>query len=223
MTNTDRYFLIKDLNCIITVEKATRKEMLYIIDNYIENIENGLADDEEVFTILYKDGTTKRIDIEFDEKNYKKINIASIVFDNPCTYMVYGNFEIDNEGVINPAFEEEVATENIEEVATENIKEIKPIEKEEEKEIMTNKAMEIEGQKTIIYNPALTMKIVKKIVNDLISDINLNKIKVDYIHILKNNKGIIKENTGQQILINYFTYNNEGLENYYKIRVKKTY
>ena len=219
-TKKDRYFLIKDLNCIVIVNFITRKNMLEYIDEYIDNLKQGFKSDDDVFDILYKDGKIDRIDSEFDGHKIRKINIASITWTNPCTSEVYGNFEINEYGVVTPAFEEEVATENIEEVATENIKEIKPIEKEkeEEKEIISNitnikKPANIKLNhftvNLINSNKKLNNKTIKKLIANILKEFVINETKFHYIKFNRDGTGVVKSNNGF-IWLDFFEYDNKG-------------
>lgn len=112
----DRVFKIKDLDCVFMVETITRKYMLEYIDDYIENLENGYIDEDTCFNILYKDGTVDRIDYEYDGHKIRKINIMSITSDNSCTTMVYGNFEMNEYGVVTPSEKEIIDNTNIVEI-----------------------------------------------------------------------------------------------------------
>lgn len=113
----DRVFLIQDINCKTYVEIVSRKEVLSWLDNYIDNIIYDWFDGtEDCFQILYKDGSTDYIYEDYDGHKVKRQNIASIVYNNPETSIVYGNFEINEYGVVTPAFEEKIADINIIEI-----------------------------------------------------------------------------------------------------------
>lgn len=115
----DRTFLIQDIDCETIIEVAsTQKEMFdNYIDNYIENLEYDWFDgSDDCFHILYKDGTYECINQEYDGHKIRRNNIASIVYTNACTDIVYGNFEINQYGVVTTAFEEIIADTNIVEV-----------------------------------------------------------------------------------------------------------
>lgn len=115
----DRKFLVEDIACEILVEVAsTQKEVFGWMDQYVENFENDWFDaSDESFTILYRDGTTDYIDIDYDGHKIKRKNIASIVYNNPSSYIIYGNFEINEYGVVTVSADEVIAEENIKEVA----------------------------------------------------------------------------------------------------------
>lgn len=113
----DRYFLIQDIGCETIVEVVSRKEVLSWLDEYLENLPYEWFDaSDDTFSILYKDGNYDYINEDYDGHKIKRQNIASIVYTNVCTDMVYGNFEINEYGVVTPAFEEKIANTNIIEI-----------------------------------------------------------------------------------------------------------
>ena len=113
----DRRFLIKDIDCEIVVEVISRKEVLSWMDQYLENLPYEWFDgSDDCFHILYKDGSYDCINEDYDGHKIRRQNIASIVYDNPCTSIVYGNFAINEYGVITTAFEEDINKTNIVEV-----------------------------------------------------------------------------------------------------------
>lgn len=117
MTRKTREFLMEDLGCKIIVEVTTRKEILSWMDEFIENNEYEWFESDDSFSILYKDGTEDYITQNFyDGHKVKRQNIESIVYSNDCTYMVFGNFEINAEGIVTTSFDEVIANENIKEV-----------------------------------------------------------------------------------------------------------
>ena len=114
----DRNFLIVDIDCITTVEIMSRKEVLSWLDEYLDNLAYDWFDgSDDSYCILYKDGSSVTINEEYDGLKIKRTNIASIVYTNACTDIVYGNFEINEYGVVTPAFETRIADHNIKEVA----------------------------------------------------------------------------------------------------------
>ena len=59
--------------------------------------------------ILYKDGSTDAVcGNDYDGHKIKRINILSIVVDNPCSSITYGNYSINQYGVVNPSSEMEI-------------------------------------------------------------------------------------------------------------------
>ena len=115
---TDRTFLIKDIDCTVVVEIAkTRKEVLDWLDQYIENFEYDFFDPtDDAFAILYKDGTTDHIDAEYDGHKIKRKGIISMVYTNACTDIVFGNFEMNEYGVVTPSEIEIIDNTNIVEI-----------------------------------------------------------------------------------------------------------
>lgn len=121
----DRYFYMKDIDGTITVEYLTRKEMLSWLDEYAENVVTGFGNcSDDSYEILYKDGTTDYIDESYDGHKIKRQNIVSIVNCNSSTYMVYGHFSMNEYGVANASFEDEISDINIKEVATDDYSEV---------------------------------------------------------------------------------------------------
>lgn len=113
-TKKDRIFRIKDIDCDVIVEFCTRKSLLENISYYIENMENGFYDEDTTYCIRYKDGTVDYIDQDYDGHKIKKINIESIVENNPCTSVVFGNFEINDCGVVTTSSTEIIDEDLIE-------------------------------------------------------------------------------------------------------------
>ena len=112
-----RTFLIKNIDCEMIVEETTRKEVLEWMDDYIENsVYDWFDGSDQAFLILYKDGTSDFINEEYDGHKVRRTNIASIIYDNPCTSMVFGNYEINEYGVVTTSFEMNI-NEGIEEIA----------------------------------------------------------------------------------------------------------
>ncbi|WP_302969482.1 hypothetical protein [Megamonas funiformis] len=90
----------------MTVEEILRKDALSYIDEHIENIEFDNDMSDYSFRILYKNGNMDSVvGNDYDGHKIARINIESIVIDNPCTSMVYGNYNINEYGVVNPAHE----------------------------------------------------------------------------------------------------------------------
>lgn len=111
-----RYYRIYDIDCTIIVEYESRKELLSWLNEYIDNLQYDWFDgSEQAFNILYDDGTYTCINEDYDGFKIKKQHISSIVYDNPCTSMVYGSYEINSYGVVTPSFET-IVDNNIKEV-----------------------------------------------------------------------------------------------------------
>lgn len=115
---TRKNYRVNDIDCTIEVEITTRKDILGYLDTYLDNMQYDWFDGgDESFRILYNDGTTDSISIEdYDNHKIRRTNISAMVYDNPCTSMVYGNYTVNEYGVVNPSFEMEIATENITEL-----------------------------------------------------------------------------------------------------------
>lgn len=119
MKKAERTFMIQDIDCTVTVEiMSTQKDILECMDEYIENLEYDFFDpSDDSFSILYKDGSFDFIDDGFDGHKIKRNNIQSIVWSNVCTYAVYGNFDMNEYGVVTVSETETIAQENIKEIA----------------------------------------------------------------------------------------------------------
>lgn len=113
-----RYFLIKDINEKVIIEVLDRqKDIFDYIDEYIENLAYEWFDpSDDSFEILYKDGNEDTINLDYDGHKIKRKNIVSMVYNNTCTSIVYGNFEINEYGVVYPSVIEKIASENIIEI-----------------------------------------------------------------------------------------------------------
>lgn len=99
-------FLITDIDEKKIFEETTRKDILGYIDEYLKNIEYGNDMSDYAFRILYKDGSTDEVSgNDYDGHKIKRINILSVVVDNPGTSITYGNYRIDQYGVVNPSSE----------------------------------------------------------------------------------------------------------------------
>lgn len=112
MKEETKIYLDKDVDAEIIVEETTRKYLLNCIDEYIENLKNNpeYVADDEMFAILYEDGTEEVIDLYFYEDNplnyhIKRQHIKSITYDNPETVMTYGPYEINDCGVVTTSDE----------------------------------------------------------------------------------------------------------------------
>lgn len=118
MKKNARIFKVEDIDAEIIVEFAKNpKEVFGWLDEYVENLQyDWFFASDEYFDILYDDGTEDRIDEEYDGHKIRRQHIASMLYQNPCTYIVYGNFEMNEYGVCYTAFEEKIAEENITEI-----------------------------------------------------------------------------------------------------------
>ena len=101
-----RKFLITDINEQMVVEEITRKDALSYIDEHLENIGYNNDMSDYAFRILYKNGNIDYVaGNDYDGHKITRINIESIVIDTPCDSMVYGNYEINQYGVVTPSSE----------------------------------------------------------------------------------------------------------------------
>ena len=107
---TRRNFRIKDIDCGSTIEIVnTQKEALSWMDEYIENLGyDWFEASDDTFEILYKDGKHDYINEEYDGHRIRRNNIASIVYNNACTAIVYGGFKINEYGVVTASKDIEI-------------------------------------------------------------------------------------------------------------------
>ena len=115
----DRYFYIKDVECTTTVSYTTRKELLELLDNTINNRYDTLEfmeDEGACFHIMYKDGSEDVIDMFYNGHKIKKIHIASMVYSDSTETLVYGNFEVSEFGAVSASLTEKIDDTNIVEV-----------------------------------------------------------------------------------------------------------
>lgn len=111
-------YRIIDIDCDVIIENVTRKEALSWLDEFIENYEFDWCDlSDDSYEILYNDGSRDYINEDYDGHKIKRVNIASIVFNNAETAIVYGGYEINEYGVVSASFEKLIACENIEKIA----------------------------------------------------------------------------------------------------------
>ncbi len=98
-------YKIKDIDAIIIVEKATRKEILALLDEYVDNLKYDWFDgSDDAFYILYKDGSEDCLtSVNYDGHKIKRTNIVSMVNSNASTYIVYGDYSINEYGVVSPS------------------------------------------------------------------------------------------------------------------------
>ena len=75
------------------IEKLTLKEALTMIyDCYINN-KDFLTDDFSLY-IKYKNGTEYYISATDEIGKFKKTGIETVIENNPCTYQVYGLYQL---------------------------------------------------------------------------------------------------------------------------------
>lgn len=114
----ERTFMIEDVDCVSIVEVVSKqKDVFDWLEDYIENMQYEWFDPcDDSFAILYKDGTTDYIDESYDGHKIRRRGIASMVYNNTCTSIVYGPFAINAYGVVTVSEKEEIADENIREL-----------------------------------------------------------------------------------------------------------
>lgn len=117
MKTKERIFKIQDIDCDLTVEIVNKqKDIFDSLDEYIENCQYEWYDtSDDSFEILYTNGTSEHICSDYDGHKIKRNGILSMVHNNPCTAIVYGNFSINEYGVVHPSEVEEIS-DNIKEV-----------------------------------------------------------------------------------------------------------
>jgi hypothetical protein len=101
---TKKEYFIEDIETYTTVyECKTQKEILDVLDELLENAEllGEYVFEDEAFHILYNDGTTyDRLEC-IEDGVYKKKNIKAIVYDNPNDTWTYGEYEVNEYGVVS--------------------------------------------------------------------------------------------------------------------------
>ena len=115
----ERVFKIEDIDCECIVEVVSKqKDILDLVDEYVENLQyDWFNGSDDSFHIVYKDGTETFIDENYDGRKVKRKNIVSMVCNNPCTAIVYGDFEINEYGVVTAAEKTVISEQNITEIA----------------------------------------------------------------------------------------------------------
>lgn len=115
----ERVFRIEDIDCTSIVEVVNKqKDIFDWLDEYTENLQYDWFDgSDDTFQIIYKNGTEDFIDEAYDGHKIRRNNISSMVYNNACTAVVYGGFEINEYGVVTAANNIIIADHNIKEVA----------------------------------------------------------------------------------------------------------
>lgn len=113
----DRVFKIIDIDAEQLVECVkTRKEIFMWLDDFIDNLPYDWFESDDAFSILYDDGSEDYIDINYDGHKIKKQHIASMVYSNDASYIVFGPFSINEYGVVTTSFQEKISDFNIKEI-----------------------------------------------------------------------------------------------------------
>lgn len=118
MKVAERKFRIEDIDCVSIVEVVNKqKDILDVVDEFIENLQYDFFDpSDDSFAILYKDGTMDFIDACYDGHKVRRNNIVSMVYNNACSAVVYGGFEINEYGVVTVSEQVVIAENNITEI-----------------------------------------------------------------------------------------------------------
>ena len=82
----------------------------------MENLQYDWFSTDDTVQILYNDGNTDYINSDYDGHKIRRQNIESIVYSNDSSYIVFGEIEINEYGVVYPAFTEKIAGTNVKEV-----------------------------------------------------------------------------------------------------------
>ena len=114
----ERIFRIEDIDAEVMVEVVNRqKDIFDCLDDYMDNFnEDFFCTEDDSFEILYKNGKTDYISSDWDGHKVRRNSILSMVYNNACTAVVYGNFEINEYGVVYASESEVIADENITEI-----------------------------------------------------------------------------------------------------------
>ena len=118
MKVAERIFKVEDIDCEIIVEVVSKqKDIFDFLDEYIDNLSYDWFDgSDDSFEILYNDGTSEYISDDYDGHKIRRNNIASMVYNNACTAVVYGKFEVNEYGIVYASADEKIAEQNITEV-----------------------------------------------------------------------------------------------------------
>ena len=120
-----KIYKIEDIDCEMTVEEISRKEMLEWMDDMLENLRDDFEGNtivpmdlsDDMISILYEDGTYEVIDEGFyfeHPLNYhvRRQHIVSMIYENAETTMTYGPYEINEWGVVTTSKEMKIEDEN---------------------------------------------------------------------------------------------------------------
>lgn len=77
---------------LIDIMENLKEVKKFIDDAYINNRE--YLDDDSSLYVEYKDGSHYYLHGADEEGAYKKTGIKTVIEDNPCTYTVYGDYEL---------------------------------------------------------------------------------------------------------------------------------
>lgn len=102
MIKETRTFHIEDVDCDVLIEIASSKKDIFdFIEEYVENLEFDWFDaTEDSFQILYKDGTEDFVDSDYDGHKIRRQNVKSMVYSNVSSYIVFGDYEVNEYGSV---------------------------------------------------------------------------------------------------------------------------
>lgn len=110
-----RYFYNFIDEYIITIYQTTRKDLLGYVDEFIENLEYGHDMSDFSYQILYSTGDEVYLAQDWYEgEKIRRTHIVSIVGTNPEEDMVFGSFELSDEGRVYIASQEKISDNFIE-------------------------------------------------------------------------------------------------------------
>lgn len=103
MIKETRTITVEDIEISIHIVSTTRDILYWWLDQYLDNLKNceGFDPFDESFEIVYKDGTTDYIGSDYDGHKIRRQGIKSIVYSNPEDYSVYGDYEVNEYGVVH--------------------------------------------------------------------------------------------------------------------------
>lgn len=97
MKETREY--IEYLEDYVIVERCSKKEITELVSWYMDDKEFDIDGDNSL-AVLYKDGTTYYDCGGDNSGKLRKSNIEAVILSNPCTYQVWGDVELDENGVM---------------------------------------------------------------------------------------------------------------------------
>ena len=105
-----RYFYNLIDEYIITIYQTTRKDLLGYIDEFIENLEYGYDMSDFSYSILYDNGDNVFLSEDWYEgEKLRRTHIVSIVGTNPEEDVVFGSFELSDEGQVYVDSQEKIS------------------------------------------------------------------------------------------------------------------
>ena len=84
---------------IIVEEFENLKEAKGMINDCFINNREYIGEDDSLY-ILYKDGSSYILTSNIEMGTYKKTNIKAVIIDNGNTYQVYGNYNLNDDAII---------------------------------------------------------------------------------------------------------------------------